>query len=114
MHTTPTNRATYLKNSRPRMPASLDDGSTAAPPKRLRSRRTNSATRCTVSFHISGVVSGFAASFDHLVGRRQQRRGNLDAERAGGLQVDDQFEAGSSNDRKLGGPRPFQKHAGID
>jgi hypothetical protein len=35
-----------------------------------------------------------ACSFDHFVGAAEQRRGDLDAERLGGLQVDCHFEFG--------------------
>src|SRR5207244_1653128 len=40
--------------------------------------------------------------FDHLVGARQQRGWNGDAERLRGLQVDDQFEFGRLFHREIG------------
>ena len=41
-------------------------------------------------------------SFDHLVGRRTERRWHNQAERLGGLEIDDQFDLGRLFDRKVG------------
>src|SRR5262249_60570639 len=41
-------------------------------------------------------------SFDHLVGAREQRGGNFEADRACGRQVDDQFKLGRLYYRKVG------------
>ena len=43
------------------------------------------------------------ASFDHFIGSRQQAGGNVNAERSGGLEVDDQFELGRCLYRQVGG-----------
>src|SRR5215467_3749782 len=40
-------------------------------------------------------------SFDHLVGNREQRRRNVDAERLSRLQVDDEFELARLYDRQV-------------
>jgi hypothetical protein len=42
-------------------------------------------------------------SFDHLVGEREQIVGDFDAQRLGGLQVDDEFEFGRLKHRQVGG-----------
>jgi hypothetical protein len=42
-------------------------------------------------------------SFDDLVGALQQRLRHREAERFGGLQIDDQFKYGRLLDRQIGG-----------
>jgi hypothetical protein len=46
--------------------------------------------------------------FDHGVGNGNQRRRNLDAERLGGLKVDDELESGGLHDRQAGGLSPMR------
>jgi hypothetical protein len=46
-------------------------------------------------------VAGFCALLDHLVGGGQQRFGDGEAERLGGLEVDHQLELGRLRDRHL-------------
>src|SRR5262249_6739611 len=48
-----------------------------------------------------GDVSG--ASFDHLVGGKKQPERHLDAERGGGLAVDDELELGRQLHRQVAG-----------
>ena len=46
--------------------------------------------------------------------RGEQRRRNGEAERPGGLEVDDQFELGRLLDRQVGGLRALENAADID
>src|SRR6516164_11369485 len=46
----------------------------------------------TPAWHIDAVRGPSTPSLDHLVGERNQLVGNLDAERLGGLEVNDQLE----------------------
>src|SRR6266498_4834852 len=54
------------------------------------------------------------ASLDHLVGESKQRVRNGNAERPGGVEVDDQFEFGWLHDRKVGWLLAFEDAAHID
>src|SRR5947209_9113257 len=53
-------------------------------------------------------------SFDYLVGAREQRRWNFEADRLGGLQVDDELELAGAQNRQVGGLLAFKNPAGID
>src|SRR5262245_16849554 len=55
-----------------------------------------------------------AASFDHLVGDREQLGRHVEAERIGGLEVDHQFEFGGLLDREVGRIGAVENLAGID
>src|SRR5258708_29000065 len=51
--------------------------------------------------------------FDHLIGRREERCRNLETERAGCLEIDDQMEARGLLDRKLCSFCPLQELRNI-
>jgi len=51
---------------------------------------------------------------DHLVRGRQQRFRDGEAERLGGLEVDDEFEFRGLLDREIGWFLAFENAAGID
>src|SRR5262245_8526857 len=53
-------------------------------------------------------------SFDHLVGAREQRRGDFEAERSGGLMVEDQFEFRGLHDRQVTWFLAFEHAPSID
>jgi hypothetical protein len=62
----------------------------------------------------SNVVRCEVSLLDHLIGGRQQRFRDRDAERLGGLEVDHQFELGSPLDRQIGWLSAFENAPGID
>src|SRR5262245_17605703 len=80
-------------------------GSAAAPAARYRN--------CLRGSFIFEPPSQFT-SFDHLVGEQLQRGGHLEAERPGGLQVDDKLEFGRPNDRQVGGLRVLENSTRVD
>src|SRR5262245_23733385 len=55
-----------------------------------------------------------AASFDHLVDAANHRQRDGEAERLGGLHVDDELHFGRLLDRQLGGLLAFENSACID
>src|SRR5260221_3734866 len=52
--------------------------------------------------------------FDHLVGAAEQRDRNGDAERLGGLEIDDEFHLGGLLDRQGGRPIARENPSGIN
>src|SRR6516165_3666986 len=69
------------------------------------------------SVHLTGLKMRRitrAGSFNYLVGACEQYRWNVDAERPGGLQVDDEIELGGPQDRQVGRLRALENVAGID
>ena len=55
-----------------------------------------------------------ARLFDHLVGGGEQRRRHGDAQRPGGLGINDQLEFGRLHDRQIGRLCALENAAGID
>jgi hypothetical protein len=55
-----------------------------------------------------------AGLFDYLVGEQLHLAGNGQAERLGGLEVDDEFEIGGLHHRQVGGLRAFEDAAAIN
>src|SRR5262249_48298773 len=77
--------ATDIRSARPYLPV--------APPRRA-ARRGGSRSDCP--------RMRVGRSLDHLIRPRQQRRGDRQAERLGGLEVDDQLELGRLLDWEIG------------
>ncbi len=55
----------------------------------------------------NGLMHRRKVSFDHLVGRDNERRGNDKAEGFGGLEIDDQFYLRTLHDGRSEGLAPF-------
>ena len=60
------------------------------------------------------MAVSISTSLDHLVGDGKESRRHLDAERPGGLQVDDELELGRLHDRQIGRLGALEDVAGID
>jgi hypothetical protein len=56
--------------------------------------------RCFLDVADGGIRD---CSLDHFVGACDERRRHLEAERFGGLEIDDEFDLGRHFDRKVGG-----------
>src|ERR1035441_5125029 len=54
-----------------------------------------------------------ASLFDHLVGAADYRQWDIQPERLGGLQIDDQFDFGNLLDRQVGGLLTLENANGI-
>jgi len=55
-----------------------------------------------------------ADSFDHLVGAREERLWHGEAERLGGLEIDDQLDPGALVDRQIGGFLTLEDPSGVN
>src|SRR5262249_59373036 len=60
------------------------------------------------------IHPSFAFSFDHLVGEREQRRRNLQAQRLGGAQIDDKMKLGLLQDRQVCRFLALENPAAVD
>ena len=56
---------------------------------------------------------GGPALFDHLISKGEQLRGNFEAERLSGGQIDDQIKLGRLQHRQVGGLLSFENAAGV-
>ena len=56
---------------------------------------------------------GGPALFDHLISKGEQLRGNFEAERLSGGQIDDQIKLGRLEHRQVGGLLSFENAAGV-
>jgi hypothetical protein len=60
------------------------------------------------------AVQQTSTLFDHLVGAGEQRQRHGEAERPGGLEVDDQLDLGGLLNRQVGGLLALENPAGIE
>jgi hypothetical protein len=67
---------------------------------RLRPRRCSDAARRFVPITTFGTATS-SVSFDHLVGEREQRRRDGDAERLGRLAIEHKLDFGGPHDRQI-------------
>src|ERR1700736_665525 len=67
--------------------------------RRLSTAHTQTRHRRTYDHSVFSLLK---CLFNHLVGECEQRRRLLDAERLGGLQVDQELEPGGAHDRQVG------------
>src|SRR5262245_59638597 len=68
----------------------------------------------TAVWHSDAARGPSTPSFNHLVGAAEQRQWNRDAERLGGLEVDDQLDFGQLLDRQISELGTRKNPAGID
>ena len=80
----------------------------------MSSRRFN-LFRCIIptSKELTHALQQKASLFNHLVGTHEQRHRHVEAERFGGLEVDDQLELRRLLDWQIGGLLALENPAGV-
>src|SRR5215813_11099740 len=68
----------------------------------------------TAVWHSDAARGPSTPSFNHLSGANEQSGWHSQAERVGGLQVDDQFDFGNLLDRQVGGLLALEDTVGVD
>src|SRR5204863_3065881 len=83
----------------------------ASPCERVKPSRTGSSTPAPVCFSNRSLVRG---SLDYLVGAREDRRRDRQAERIGGFEIDDELVSGSLLDSQVGRFRALEDLVDVD
>src|SRR6516162_7990110 len=103
----------YFRKRRPRrLRGTIDEASAAGTSLTLKpGRRSSGLTFCR---RPGALPPSRASCPDHRVGAHEERLGNGDAERLGGLEIDHEFHGGRQLDRKVPGPGALVNAIDVD